>query len=76
MIPTLLQIPVETDRTVVALFKLLQKHASIPFVLRKPTSLQTIKVSYATEGLKSSTPDDKYELSRYDLIVPVFSNEQ
>ena len=62
MIPTLLQIPVETDRTVVALYKFLKKHASTPFELQKPTSLPTPKGSDAKEGTKSSTADVKDEL--------------
>ncbi|XP_027086262.1 protein disulfide isomerase-like 1-4 [Coffea eugenioides] len=55
-------IPVETDRTVVALYKFLKKHASTPFELQKPTSLPTPKGSDAKEGTKSSTADVKDEL--------------
>lgn len=33
-----MQITVNVDRTVVAFYKFLKKHASIPFQLQKPTS--------------------------------------
>lgn len=33
-----MQITVDVDRTVVAFYKFLKKHASIPFQLQKPTS--------------------------------------
>ena len=44
------QITVDTDRTVVAFYKFIKKHASIPFKLQKPTT-----------SAKSATSDDAKE---------------
>ncbi|KAJ9540405.1 hypothetical protein OSB04_026911 [Centaurea solstitialis] len=46
--------PVDVDRTVVAFYKFLQKHASIPFKLQKPT--------YTDAAKESSNVDQKDEL--------------
>lgn len=52
-----LQITVDSDRTVVALYKFIKKHASIPFKLQKPDS--TTSVGFVNkEGTKSSTSSD------------------
>ncbi|XP_020215222.1 protein disulfide isomerase-like 1-4 [Cajanus cajan] len=56
-------IPVDVDRTVVAFYKFLRKHASIPFKLQKPTS--TSKSGSGSSDVKesqSSSTDVKDEL--------------
>ncbi|XP_022731208.1 protein disulfide isomerase-like 1-4 [Durio zibethinus] len=56
-------ITVDTDRTVVALYKFLKKHASIPFKLQKPVSApKETKTSDSKESDKSSSADLKDEL--------------
>ncbi|XP_073141368.1 protein disulfide isomerase-like 1-4 [Henckelia pumila] len=55
-------IPVETERTVVALYKFLKKHASIPFKLQKPISSPASNDSNAKEDIKNPTTDVKDEL--------------
>ncbi|KAK7272143.1 hypothetical protein RJT34_28565 [Clitoria ternatea] len=60
-------ITVDTDRTVVAFYKFLKKHASIPFKLQKPTSTSKSESSDATKSSEakesqSSTSDVKDEL--------------
>ncbi|XP_028109512.1 protein disulfide isomerase-like 1-4 [Camellia sinensis] len=55
-------ITVDTDRTVVELYKFLKKHASIPFKLQKPVSTTKPKSSDANESSKSSSNDKKDEL--------------
>ncbi|KAJ7980990.1 Protein disulfide-isomerase [Quillaja saponaria] len=57
-------ITVDTDRTVVAFYKFLKKHASIPFKLEKPTPAPTPKdeSSNAKESQESRTSDVKDEL--------------
>ncbi|KAL0436435.1 UNVERIFIED_CONTAM: protein disulfide isomerase-like 1-4 [Sesamum radiatum] len=55
-------ITVDTDRTVVAFYKFLKKHASIPFKLQKAGSSPTSEDSHTKEGIKSSTSDVKDEL--------------
>ncbi|OMO67473.1 Thioredoxin [Corchorus capsularis] len=63
-------ITVDTDRTVVAFYKFLKKHASIPFKLQKPvsspkaepTSTPETKSSDSKESEKSSSADLKDEL--------------
>jgi len=55
---TFLQVTVDTDRTVVAFYKFLKKHASIPFKLSKPTPTPKGKDSYAEDSSKSSTTKD------------------
>lgn len=48
-----MQITVDTDRTVVAFYKFLRKHASIPFKLEKPASTPKPE-STETKSEKSS----------------------
>ncbi|KAI6685784.1 hypothetical protein NL676_031697 [Syzygium grande] len=55
-------ITVDTDRTVVALYKFLKKHASIPFKLQKPASTPTPAATDAKEGEETITTDLKDEL--------------
>ncbi|KAL6204829.1 hypothetical protein ACLB2K_022096 [Fragaria x ananassa] len=55
-------ITVDSDRTVVAFYKFLKKHTSIPFKLQKPTSTPKSKESVAKESQESSTNDVKDEL--------------
>ncbi|XP_073291808.1 protein disulfide isomerase-like 1-4 [Primulina huaijiensis] len=55
-------IPVETERTVVSLYKFLKKHASIPFKLQKPVSSPASGDSNAKEDIKSSMSNVKDEL--------------
>ncbi|CAI9761515.1 unnamed protein product [Fraxinus pennsylvanica] len=55
-------ITVDADRTVVAFYKFLKKHASIPFKLEKPTSTPASEDSNAKQGIKSSSSDAKDEL--------------
>lgn len=57
------QITVDADRTVVAFYKFIKKHASIPFQLQKPTS--TSKTESGSSDVKesqSSSADLKDEL--------------
>ncbi|XWS74274.1 hypothetical protein CRYUN_Cryun02cG0200900 [Craigia yunnanensis] len=49
-------ITVDTDRTVVAFYKFMKKHASIPFKLQKPVS--------APKDEPASTPETKYSDSK------------
>ncbi|KAG5238079.1 protein disulfide isomerase [Salix suchowensis] len=57
-------ITVDTDRTVVAFYKFLKKHASIPFKLVKPAAASASKAesSDAKDGIESSAGDAKDEL--------------
>ncbi|CAL5432095.1 unnamed protein product [Camellia sinensis] len=55
-------ITVDTDRTVVELYKFLKKHASIPFKLQKPVSTAKPESSDTNESSKSSSNDKKDEL--------------
>lgn len=58
-----LQITVDTDRTVVAFYKFLKKHASIPFKLQKPASSQQQTASKSDSiSHENSTKDVKDEL--------------
>lgn len=63
-----MQITVDTDRTVVAFYKFLKKHASIPFKLQKPTtspkseSPDAKETSDGTQSTETSTKDLKDEL--------------
>lgn len=57
-----MQITVDTDRTVVALYKFLKQNAAIPFKLKRPASTQKSYASDVTESHKSSTDDVKDEL--------------
>ncbi|KAF2284658.1 hypothetical protein GH714_028868 [Hevea brasiliensis] len=53
---------VDTDRTVVALYKFIKKHASIPFKLQKPASTPKPESSDTKGSQESSTNDVKDEL--------------
>ncbi|CAL0304080.1 unnamed protein product [Lupinus luteus] len=55
-------ITVDADRTVVAFYKFLKKHASIPFKLEKPTSTSKLESSDAKESQSSSSTEQKDEL--------------
>ncbi|XP_052200289.1 protein disulfide isomerase-like 1-4 [Diospyros lotus] len=55
-------ITVDTDRTVVAFYKFLKKHATIPFKLQKPAESQKPKESDDTESQNSSNETVKDEL--------------
>ncbi|CAK9136130.1 unnamed protein product [Ilex paraguariensis] len=52
----------DTDRTVVAFYKFLKKHASIPFKLKKQASTPDSQASDATKTHESSSDDVKDEL--------------
>lgn len=62
LVPLCWQVTVDTDRTVVALYKFIKKNASIPFKLQKPTSAPKSESSDAEESKESSTSDLKDEL--------------
>jgi protein disulfide-isomerase A1 len=47
---------------VVAFYKFIKKHASIPFKLQKPASASKAESSDAKDGIESSTRDVKDEL--------------
>ncbi|XP_022847434.1 protein disulfide isomerase-like 1-4 [Olea europaea var. sylvestris] len=55
-------ITVDADRTVVAFYKFLKKHAAIPSKLEKPTSSPASEDSNGKRGIKSSSSDVKDEL--------------
>lgn len=55
-------ITVDTDRTVVAFYKFLKKHASIPFKLQKPESIPKADASASKESVEGTTSDVKDEL--------------
>lgn len=60
-----MQITFEDDRTVVAFYKFLKKHASIPFKLQKPSSSErhtATKAAPSHEDSSSSSSDVKDEL--------------
>ncbi|KAL6508808.1 Protein disulfide isomerase-like 1-4 [Orobanche hederae] len=59
---TLDPIPVDAERTVVAFYKFLKKHASIPFKLQKPGSCSVPEDSDAKEGIETSVSYVKDEL--------------
>lgn len=61
-----LQITVDTDRTVVAFYKFLKKHASIPFKLQKPASASTSKPE-GTDVTKESSDVKESKSSSSDL---------
>lgn len=58
----LLQITFEDDRTVVAFYKFLKKHASIPFKLQKPASSERSAPSETAATVEDSSSDVKDEL--------------
>lgn len=53
-----LQITVDVDRTVVAFYKFLKKHAAIPFKLQKPASTPKAEGSDKKDSSESSTTKD------------------
>ncbi|KAJ8559581.1 hypothetical protein K7X08_003639 [Anisodus acutangulus] len=55
-------IPVDTDLTMVALYKFIKKHAAIPFKLEKPASSTTSKSSTSKVGVKMEPGNVKDEL--------------
>ncbi|KAG4972279.1 hypothetical protein AAZX31_13G307900 [Glycine max] len=55
-------ITVDTDRTVVAFYKFLKKHASIPFKLQKPTSTSESDSKGSSDAKESQSSDVKDEL--------------
>ncbi|KAI8573671.1 hypothetical protein RHMOL_Rhmol01G0295200 [Rhododendron molle] len=55
-------ITVDADRTVVAFYKFLKKHASVPFKLEKPVSTPKAESSDAKESSEGSANDLKDEL--------------
>lgn len=55
-------ITVDTDRTVVAFYKFLKKHASIPFKLQKQAKEEKAKDIDAKESQESASHDSKDEL--------------
>jgi protein disulfide-isomerase A1 len=59
-----MQITVDADRTVVAFYKFIKKHASIPFQLQKPTSTSKTDESGSSDvkESQSSSTDVKDEL--------------
>lgn len=59
-----MQITVDVDRTVVAFYKFLKKHASIPFQLQKPTTTSKTNDSGSSDikESQSSITDAKDEL--------------
>jgi len=58
-----MQIPVDVDRTVVAFYKFLRKHASIPFQLQKPaTASKSSSDSSDVKESQSTHTDSKDEL--------------
>ncbi|XP_015935760.2 protein disulfide isomerase-like 1-4 [Arachis duranensis] len=59
-------ITVDTDRTVVAFYKFLKKHASIPFKLQKPASASTSKPE-GTDDTKESSDVKESKSSSSDL---------
>jgi len=52
-------ITVDVDRTVVAFYKFLKKHAAVPFKLQKPDSTPASDGSDAKESVKSNAEDEK-----------------
>lgn len=56
------QITVDTDRTVVAMYKFLKKNASIPFKLQKPASTPKPATADTNESEETVTTDLKDEL--------------
>ncbi|KAK4356386.1 hypothetical protein RND71_025357 [Anisodus tanguticus] len=58
----ILEVPVDADQTVVALYKFIKKHTSIPFKLSKPASSTTSESSEAKEGANIESSNGKDEL--------------
>lgn len=53
------QITVDTDRTVVAFYKFLRKHATIPFKLEKPASTESPKTVESTSKVETTETKGK-----------------
>ena len=53
----MLQITVDTDRTVVAFYKFLKKHATIPFKLSKSASTSKAEIAKGSDSKDSSQSD-------------------
>lgn len=69
----ILQIPVDADRTVVALYKFIKKHATIPFKLPKPASSTTTSESpEAKEGANVESSNEKDELWKLIALLLFF----
>lgn len=60
----LYQITVDVDRTVVAFYKFLKKHASVPFKLQKPA---TTSPDSEPESKESTEADSKTENLKDEL---------
>jgi len=64
------QITVDTDRTVVAFYKFLRKHATIPFKLEKPASTESPKTAESTPKVETTetkeSPDSTTKSSQSD----------
>lgn len=58
-----LQINVDVDRTVVALYKFLKKNASIPFKIQKPTSAPKMEKPTSEPKAESSDIKESHESS-------------
>lgn len=76
-----MQITVETDRTVVAFYKFLKQHASIPFKLQKPASTpksesSDVKESSDAKENQSSNSDVKDELWRVEICFYLYCYDQ
>lgn len=68
------QIPVDSDRTVVALYKFIKKHATIPFKLQKPASSTTTSESpEAKVGGNVESKNEKDELWKLHSSVTLSS---
>ncbi|AED97362.1 PDI-like 1-4 [Arabidopsis thaliana] len=63
-------ITVDTDRTVVAFYKFLRKHATIPFKLEKPASTESPKTAESTPKVETTetkeSPDSTTKSSQSD----------
>lgn len=66
------QVTVDTDRTVVAFYKFLKKHASIPFKLQKPASTSKPESSDAKMDQETSTKDVKDELWGFYVLLLIY----
>lgn len=69
-----LQITVDTDRTVVAFYKFLKKHASIPFKLQKPTSTSESDSKGSSDAKESQSSDVKDELWGVKWYIFIYRN--
>ncbi|KAJ8543929.1 hypothetical protein K7X08_025547 [Anisodus acutangulus] len=55
-------VPVDADQTVVALYKFIKKHTSIPFKLPKPASSTASESTEVKEGANIESSNGKDEL--------------